>query len=79
MTSDDKIKCPLQKYFLSLIDSVYKEVGFNDPKDDDMLTGYKRVDILTAACHLGYQDCVDNSRRNYHIWMMEANPDINNP
>lgn len=69
----------LQKYFLSLIESVYKEVGFDDPRNSDMLTGYKRVDILTAACHLGYQDCVDNSRRSYHIWMMEANPDINNP
>ncbi|KAG4068421.1 hypothetical protein HA402_007941 [Bradysia odoriphaga] len=69
----------LKKYFLSLIESVYKEVGFDDPRDDDMLTGYKRVDILTAACHVGYQDCVDSSRRNYHIWMMEANPDINNP
>ncbi|KAJ6638248.1 Aminopeptidase N [Pseudolycoriella hygida] len=68
-----------RKYFLHLFENVYKEVGFDDRLDGDMLTGYKRVDILTAACHLGYQDCVDNSRRIFHLWMMEGNPEMNNP
>lgn len=58
---------------------MYKDVRFLDPPEPDMLRGYKRVDILTAACHLGYQDCVENSVRNFGTWMLEPNPDNINP
>jgi hypothetical protein len=61
------------------MDKIYKEIGFEDPKTDSLLRVYTRVDILTAACHLGLRDCVDNAIRKFHMWIHEANPDINNP
>lgn len=62
-----------------MIDHVYKDVRFDDPPESDMLRGYKRVDILTAACHLGYPDCVENSVRVFANWMSDPNPDRINP
>lgn len=61
------------------MENIYREVGFDDSKESDMLTVYKRIDILTAACHLGYSDCVENSFRVFQNWMMEPNPDLINP
>lgn len=54
-------------------------MGFDDPRNSSMLTVFKRVDILSAACHLGLKDCIDNCVRQFHMWIHEANPDINNP
>lgn len=68
-----------QKYFLSLIERIYNEVGLEDVKNNPMLTVYKRVDILTAACHLGQKECVNECISKFHTWMHEVNPEFNNP
>lgn len=64
---------------MNLINQVYNDVQFNDPPEADLLTGLKRVDVLTEACHYGHTDCVERSLNNYRSWMLEGNPDINNP
>lgn len=68
-----------QKYFLELIEPLYNEVGFNDTADSDMLLGYKRMDILSIACHYGLKDCIDRSKTEFMNWMFLANPDQQNP
>lgn len=74
-SSYDKFK----KYSLHLLKPIYAKVGFEDPKDSPLLTVYKRVDVLTAACHLGYRDCVSKCVQKFYEWMHEPHPDINNP
>uniref|UniRef100_A0A336KRZ8 Aminopeptidase N n=2 Tax=Culicoides sonorensis TaxID=179676 RepID=A0A336KRZ8_CULSO len=68
-----------KEYYLHIITQIYNDVGFEDPKNSSMLTVYKRVEILTAACHLGLSECISNCIRQYYMWMHEANPDLNNP
>lgn len=68
-----------QKYVMSLIEHVYNDVQFNDPPEADLLTGLKRVDVVTTACHFGHDDCVEKCRRNFAAWMLESNPEFNNP
>lgn len=66
-------------YYLTRLKKVYGMVGFDDPPKSDLLTVYKRVDVLRAVCHLGYKDCIDQSISLFHKWFHEANPDLNNP
>ncbi|XP_062535538.1 aminopeptidase N [Armigeres subalbatus] len=68
-----------KKYSLHLLKPIYAKVGFEDPKDSPLLTIYKRVDVLTAACHLGYRDCISKCVQKFYEWMHEPHPDINNP
>ncbi|XP_055523948.1 aminopeptidase N [Wyeomyia smithii] len=74
-SSYDKFK----KYSLHLLKPIFAKVGFDDPKDSPLLTVYKRVDVLTATCHLGYRECVSKSVQKFYEWMHETHPDINNP
>lgn len=74
-SSYDKFK----KYSLHLLKPIYEKVGFEDSKDSPLLTVYKRVDVLTAACHLGYKACVSKCVQKFYEWMHQPNPDINNP
>lgn len=65
---------------LSLIQHVYEDVKFDAPVEEpDLLRDMKRVDTLNTACHFGYEDCVRQSVNNYQLWMLEANPELNNP
>lgn len=66
-----------QKYFTSKIESMYDRLGFDDT--GDVLTILNRYEILKAACHLGIKDCVSKAIAKFHMWIHEANPDINNP
>lgn len=68
-----------QKYILSLIKGVYDEVGFSDRPNDEMLTIYKRIDVINIACLMEYVDCVKQAVTNFHNWMMAPNPDAYNP
>lgn len=69
----------LKRYFLHLIDRMYKDVTFNDPPGTEMLVGYMRTDILMVACHLGHKECVQNSQHEFKKWQSEHSPDIMNP
>lgn len=52
-------------------------MGFED--QGDVLTKLTRYEILKAACHLGFKHCIGMASQEYYRWMLEANPDINNP
>ena len=71
------ISINFQQYFTTRIENIYNQLGFEDR--GDILQKMSRHEILKAACHLGNRDCIANSIREYHLWKMEANPDINNP
>lgn len=61
------------------MEPIYNEIGFEDARSDSLLKVYTRVDILTAVCNLGLKNCVDNAITKFHLWIHEANPEINNP
>ncbi|XP_059611054.1 aminopeptidase Ey isoform X2 [Phlebotomus argentipes] len=67
-----------RRYCLSLLEKVYHQVGFVDAGNSSMLTVYKRVEILTLACQLGYSDCVDRSVEQFNMWIHQPNPDLHN-
>ncbi|XP_055381285.1 puromycin-sensitive aminopeptidase-like protein isoform X2 [Condylostylus longicornis] len=70
----------MQNYLLQLLDMVYRKVSFNEIEDqDDMIAHFKRIEVLSTACHLGQDDCVSISRRNFQNWMFDPNPDRSNP
>lgn len=70
----------LQQYLIRLLKPAYDEVGFDEKGDDsNLLNIYKRVDILTSACHLGYKNCIHTCNRQFRIWMDSPNPDTQNP
>lgn len=45
---------------------------------NDPLLSYKRIDITTFACRMGYKDCVDHSLKAFDRWMNVRNPDQTN-
>uniref|UniRef100_A0A182W2Z0 Aminopeptidase N n=1 Tax=Anopheles minimus TaxID=112268 RepID=A0A182W2Z0_9DIPT len=67
-----------KKYSMDLLESIYREVGFEDHRDSPLLTVYKRISVLKAICHLGHNDCVNFCLRKYYEWMQQPIPDINN-
>lgn len=62
---------------MNKIGNIYDRLGFDDT--GDVLKSLSRFEILKTACHLGMKDCVSNSIAKFHMWIHEANPDINNP
>lgn len=66
-----------QNYFIKKIENIYERLGFDDT--GDVLKVLNRYEILKAACHLGIKDCVSNAIAKFHMWIHEANPDLNNP
>nr|CAD7394984.1 unnamed protein product [Timema cristinae] len=69
----------LKTYLLVLVDNLYRHTGFTDNPSDPQLTVYKRVNVLSWACLLGFDDCVRNSVTQFQNWMSTPNPDRNNP
>lgn len=46
--------------------------------DEDPLVAYKRIDITTFACRLGYTECLDRSLKLFNEWMSMRDPDTFN-
>ncbi|XP_069952147.1 aminopeptidase N [Cherax quadricarinatus] len=63
----------LKRYLLDLLIPLYDSVGFEDNPSDPHLEKYKRVLALSNACHLDYQDCVQNSVSLFQKWMQNPN------
>ncbi|KAL1453095.1 hypothetical protein WDU94_007269 [Cyamophila willieti] len=57
-----------KQYMLFIISRLYNSTGFDQRVDDDQLTIYKRVEVLTRACALGYPDCVNRATTTYQNW-----------
>lgn len=64
-----------KRYIFSLIKEFY-DIVTSSPDSDDPLLAYKRIDITTFACRMGYMDCVERSISLFQKWMNETNPDI---
>ncbi|XP_071539736.1 aminopeptidase N-like isoform X8 [Panulirus ornatus] len=59
----------LKSYLLAILTPLYDSVGFEDNLNDPLLEQYKRVEALSWACNLDYQDCVHNSVSLFQQWM----------
>ncbi|KAK7601689.1 hypothetical protein V9T40_009130 [Parthenolecanium corni] len=69
----------LFKLYLSyLMKNLYESTGFNEKQTDEQLEVYKRVEVLSHACRLGFEDCIKKAVTQYHKWRLSAQPDQNN-
>jgi hypothetical protein len=50
-----------QNYVLNLLEDVYEQLGFEERDDDTQVTLLHRVSVLTWACRLGLEDCVNRA------------------
>jgi hypothetical protein len=50
-----------QDYVLYQLEHVYETLGFEEQDDDKQVTLLLRVSILTWACRLGLQECVNTA------------------
>jgi aminopeptidase N len=61
------------------MENVYKNVSFTEEASDSQLKLFTRVEILTLACELGYEDCVNNAVKQFADWRTSDKPSANNP
>jgi len=66
---------------LKLIRRVHDEVVDKDSKGDNenIPLLLKRAEILGMACHLGHQQCISESTKQFQNWVQTPNPDAYNP
>lgn len=50
-----------QDYVLYLLEHVYETLGSQEQDNDDQATLLFRVSVLTWACRLGLQECVNTA------------------
>ncbi|XP_063887388.1 aminopeptidase N-like [Scylla paramamosain] len=60
----------LKNFLLHLLEPQYESIGFRDSLTDPHLVQHKRVKILSWACKLGHEDCVNQSVGLFNQWMM---------
>ncbi|XP_063887402.1 aminopeptidase N-like [Scylla paramamosain] len=65
----------LKDFMLSLLEPLYKSVGFQDSPTDPHIDQSKRVKMLKWACKLGHEDCVTQSVSLFKQWMMNPKSD----
>lgn len=65
----------LKDFLRSLLEPLYKSVGFQDSPTDPHLDQRKRVKVLQWACKLGHEDCVTQSVNLFKQWMMNPKSD----
>ncbi|KAL5292090.1 ENPEP.2 family protein [Megaselia abdita] len=63
-------------YARNLIDKVYKDVGWNVEGVTEHIKNRKRVNILSAACSLGVEDCLKQASDKFMLWIADKNFDI---
>jgi aminopeptidase N len=62
-----------------LLESQYQLVGFHQKDDDPLLTKFHRINILSTACSVGHEGCIQNARALYAEWMNKTDPNVDNP
>lgn len=68
-----------QHYVTTIIDTIYKYVGFEERSDDSNVKKTLRVKVLRWACELGHEDCVRKARDYFRSWQETKDPDSYNP
>lgn len=60
---------------------VYDEVSGKDSASDNenIPLLLKRSEIFGMACHLGHQQCISESTKQFQNWVQTPNPDTYNP
>ncbi|XP_034485827.1 aminopeptidase N [Drosophila innubila] len=71
----------LKNYLLKLMSRVYDEVSGKDSQsiNENIPLLLKRAEILGMACHLGHQQCISESTKQFQNWVQTPNPDAYNP
>ncbi|ALC47212.1 CG14516 [Drosophila busckii] len=71
----------LKNYLLKMLRKVYSEVVDQDSPaaNEDVPLQLKRAEILNMACHLGHQQCISESNKQFQNWVQTPNPDAYNP
>lgn len=56
------------------MENIYEFVTKTQDGVDELLA-YKRIEITTFACRLGYRQCVERSLSLFKGWMSDLQPD----
>ncbi|XP_026673576.1 aminopeptidase N-like [Ceratina calcarata] len=59
--------------FLNAIESIFKDVDYEELKDDGILTIFKRSEVLKWACNLGNMECREKATEQFMEYL--DNPD----
>uniref|UniRef100_T1GQI9 Aminopeptidase n=1 Tax=Megaselia scalaris TaxID=36166 RepID=T1GQI9_MEGSC len=63
-------------YARALIAKVYQEVGWEVDNVNEHIKNRKRVNILSSACSLGVQDCLEKASEKFLNWISDPKYDI---
>ncbi|CAH0778351.1 unnamed protein product [Bemisia tabaci] len=66
-----------KEYLWHLMSGLYDSVGFTDPHGDELLTVYKRNEVLHHACNIGHKDCIDNAITLFQSWKRLGSQQMN--
>lgn len=55
------------------MDTLFKNVGFDDKPDDTYDMQMKRASVLTWACRFDSSECIIHFRHLYRTWMRDEN------
>jgi aminopeptidase N len=64
-----------KSYMLKLLAPIYQKLGFQGKSDDQHLDILLRKKIVSWACSMGHEDCVDKVTTTFKNWMFMTNPD----
>ena len=65
----------MQDYMRTLIDPLYKRLGYQMLPTDKHLDIYLRTLAVAWACGLDHPECKQETKRQYSEWMEKLNPD----
>ncbi|XP_076292003.1 uncharacterized protein LOC143214621 isoform X2 [Lasioglossum baleicum] len=60
-------------FVLSLIDNIYKNVGYVDRSGDDRLTVLLRSELNKWACNYGHEGCIETFKKEFEKWKSTNN------
>ena len=65
----------------TLIDPLYKRVGYEERQDDKHLDIYLRTLAVAWACSLDHAECKEKTGTEYSVWMdkLESDKEEQNP
>jgi len=64
-----------KSYMLKLLAPIYQKLGFDGKADDEHLDILLRKKIVSWACSMGHEDCVNKVTGTYRSWMGMTDPD----
>lgn len=64
-----------KSYMLKLLEPIYQKLGFDGKMDDEHLDILLRKKIVSWACSMGHEDCVNKVTGTFTNWMGMTDPD----